>query len=341
MNKSIIRTIEKAYGCQVSGAKQRRKVYVLRTDKGIWVLKGYRQREKAEQVTQLADYLHEQGFFRTVQYIGTVQGSKVCKIGNRHFTMMKAIDGREASNANPYDMKQALMTLARFHLAARGYPHHHELNPYQPPLLDKWERRLSHFEEIAENIRTRGAQNRLEEIIRSMADEVLEDGQTVLQQVHKLPLYAEMQAAITQRTLAHRDVASHNFLLTPSGHCYLIDLDTVAPDMQLADLVQFFSRMLVLQGYSLDAFLDGIDAYCKVLPLSDVQIWVIHQLLRYPDNFLREVTGVYEQRPGYQARHVLQLLMLEWRNRATRRRFLEAETEIWRHSPWGAYHVVG
>lgn len=304
-------------------------------------MKGYKQKTKAEWVTNLAQTLQDQGFYHTVQYQGDLNGERVIPIGSRYYTVMKAINGREANHSLILDVKRSASTLARFHQAARGFPHFIPIAGNQPPILDKWEGRLEEFKQILKTIHTHGPQNRLEQIILRMSEDVLRDAAETIERSYKIQLIGEMNQAAKEGTLAHRDVASHNFLISERGTCYLIDLDTVACDLQLSDLVQFFGRILLLHGYSLYAFLEGIEAYNRINPLSDNQIWMIHQLLRYPDNFLREVTGVYGKRSGYRARNVQHLLLMEARYREERKRFLASEEQILQRSPWGAYHFVG
>ncbi|QQE73276.1 phosphotransferase [Brevibacillus composti] len=342
MNKSIVPSLEKAFRCRIYGARPRRNVSYLKTDRGHWILKGYKQREKADWVIRLSEFLRHKGFLHTVQYIADSTGEKIFPYGGKFYTIMKMIDGRESDNASLSDVKKAAMTLARFHQAARHFP---SSEPFpidgKPALLDKWEGRLEHFERITWQIEQKGPQNRLEQLIMEMAEEAIHDARHILQAAYKMPLTAELFAAYEHGTLAHRDVASHNFLLTPRGSCYLIDLDTVGQDMQLVDLVQFMGRMLLLQEYRLSSFVEAIDAYSQIHYLSDTQIWMIHQLLRYPDNLLREVTGVYGNRPGYHMRGVIQLTQMEERLREARQDFLRAGVELFHHSPWGKYHFVG
>jgi CotS family spore coat protein len=341
MKRDFIPSLESAFRCRIYGIRPRRNVYLVRTDRGYWIIKGYKQLEKAEWVTQIAQTLQENGFAHTVSYLSDASGEKIFPFHNRYYTVMKAIDGRESDNSSLYDVKKAAATLARFHLAARGLPVPPHTFDGKPPLLEKWETRLEQFERIVWSIEQNGPQNRLEQMIMQMAEEVRQDARQLLHAVYKMPFLPEMYTAIEQGTLAHRDVASHNFLLTPRGSCYLIDLDTVGHDMQLVDLVQFAGRMLLMQRYSVESFLEAIDAYNKVNCLSDTQIWMIHQLLRYPDNFLREVTGVYTNRPGYHMRGVLQLVQMESRLWRQRKAFLEAGMTILQRSQWGQYYYVG
>ncbi|GAA4705308.1 phosphotransferase [Brevibacillus fulvus] len=341
MEKTLFTGLQKAYRCRIYGLKARRNVYIAKTDRGVWIIKGYRQREKAEWVTQLSDQLFDNGFYHTVHYVTHSGGQKVLPLGNRYYTVMKEIPGREASFVTLTDVRKAATALARFHLAAEGFPASHEMLAGKIPLLDKWEDRIRYFEKITAAIARRGPQNRLEQVILAMAKETRENSWDVLNHAGALPLKAEMDQAVTKGTLAHRDLASHNFLIDAEGVSYLIDLDTVASDMQLVDLVQFFGRMLLLQGYAVSAFQEAMEAYTKLKPLSDSQIWTIHQLLRFPDNFLREVAGLYARRSGFMLRGVSQLVMLERSLRQARERFLRAEAEIFGHPAWENYRIIG
>lgn len=342
MNKGLIASLEKAFRCQIHAVKPKRNVNLLKTDRGFWIIKSYKQLEKAVWVTQLSDALRERGFLHTVQYVPDVGGAKIFADEDRYYTIMKMIDGREADNSSLFDVKKTAETLARFHAAAQGFPVSQKYAfEGKSALLDKWEARLEHFERITWGIEQNGPQSKLEQVILQMADSIIADGQEMLQSAYKLPLTPELFSAMERGTLAHRDVASHNFLVTPRNSCYLIDLDTVGHDLQLVDLVQLMSRMLFLQEYRMGSFIEAMEAYSKVNYLSDTQIWMVHQLLRYPDNILREVTGLYGNRPGYHLRGVQQLVQMEGKLQQARQVFLRAGDQIFQRSPWGQYHFVG
>ncbi|WP_139490300.1 phosphotransferase [Brevibacillus dissolubilis] len=339
MDQTFQRSLERAFRCHIYGVKQKRTVYLVRTNRGLWVVKGYKELDKANWVTHLAQALRQQGFYQTVEYVPTETNELVYPYGNRFFTVMKAIDGREANYAHSYDMKKSITTLGKFHQAAQGFHTMPTILGQKPPLMDKWERRLETFKRISEKINTRGPQNRLEQIILSMNKEIKRDGEEAVTAMKILPISEEMSKAATYGTLAHRDVASHNFMLTEPGTCFLIDLDTVDQDMQLVDLVQFMSRMLFLHGYSFAAFQDALDSYQKVNPLTDTQITMLYTMLRYPDNALREITGIYAKHPGYRARGVIQLLTMERTVRRQRRKMLGLDEESLQSRLWSGVQL--
>lgn len=336
MREEDIRFLERAYGCRVYGWKSFRNVWMVRTNRGYWVVKSYKDRELAELVTHLSERLRENGFFNTVQFVKGLNGKAVHPYQSRNLTVMKAINGKECHYASLPEMQRAVTTLARFHQAARGFPVELERMDGTPPLLDKWEHRLHQFEQIVSTVKGNGPKSRLEQLIVQMGPAIVNEGKQLLQQIHLLPLEREMHRFVVEGTLAHRDVASHNFLITDTQACYLIDLDTVQPDMQLVDLIQFAGRMLVMQGYNPDAFSAMIQAYCRIKPLSNTQVHIIHTMLRFHDNVMREVTGLYTRRRGFRARNVLQLLQLERRFWQNRKRFLGDDWQFYPRWHWSA-----
>ncbi|QOT01315.1 phosphotransferase [Brevibacterium sp. JNUCC-42] len=326
MDANFMKALEKAFRCKIYGIKPQRSVFSVRTDRGAWIVKGYAEEEKALWVTHLADVLQEQGFYHTVKYVSNSYGQKVQPIGEHFYTVMKEIDGRDATYANVGDLKKSAAALARFHRAAEGFPTApfvSEIEIGTPPLLEKWKRRLEQFQRISKRIALRGPQNRFELMVESMAKEIKREGHEVLQVAYQMPISQHMEQAHYYGTLAHRDVASHNFLIKESGSCYLIDLDTVAPDMQIVDLVQMASRMLFLHEYDRKVYHQVIESYHKVKHLSDDEIQIIYHLLRYPDNPLREITGIYNKIPGYRIKSVTHLLQMERKLKHERRRFFK------------------
>ncbi|MGC5327967.1 phosphotransferase [Brevibacillus sp. SYSU BS000544] len=322
MSEAFLSSLEKAFRCHIYGVKPKRNVYQVRTNRGSWIVKSYRERERAYWVTQLAQTLNDQGFYKTVHYVSSEDGQQVYPFERRFYTVMKTIDGQEATYSSDYDIRKAATTLAQFHQAAHGIPFMTESHSGSFPLLDKWDARVESFDKITKRIARKGPENRLEQLVAQMMDDVKEGAYETLEQMRKLPFEREMYHAYREGTLAHRDVASHNFLITSKGNCYLIDLDTVHSDMQLVDLAQFMSRMLLLQGYQMNAYIDALHAYMKVRHLSDTQIRLLTALLQFPDNFLREVTGLYGKRSGYKVRGVTQLLQVKRRFWANRKEFL-------------------
>lgn len=320
MDRELIAAIEKMYHCRVIRLRPKRAVWLCDTDRGNWVIKGYDDFAQAAWVTHLSRTLHQRGFRDVVRYIPTIQNVPIFKWKEDYMTAMERIPGREGSYFNKVDILHSLEKLAEFHL-------HSTFIPGGPPpeegipLLVKWENRYRSFLDIHSQIQNSDTrQSRLTQLVQSGAPTILREAEYVLDVAKRSALAEEYVASFHQHHVAHKDLASHNFLLSGT-HSSIIDLDTAAYDTPLVDIIQLISRALVLQGWSLSAFTEAIEAYRSVRPLSDAQVALIFLLLRFPDNFMREVTGVFEKRKNFQASRVEQYLAIIMKNWKRRERF--------------------
>jgi CotS family spore coat protein len=317
MSQELAAAIEKMYHCRVTRIRPKRTVWLCDTNRGSWVIKGYTEFKKAAWVTYLSQTLHQRGFHDVVRYIPTIQNVPVFKWKNSYVTAMERIPGREGSYFHRMDILHSLRKLAEFHLHSMhipGGPPPEE----GVPLLVKWEKRYESFVQIYNQIQNGSVrQNRLTNLIQNGAPSILQEAEYVLDIARKSALAVEYANSFYQQHVAHKDLASHNFLL--SGiRSSIIDLDTAAYDTPLVDIIQLINRALVLQEWDLSIFNEAIEAYRQIRPLSDAQVALIFLLLRFPDNYMREVTGVFEKRKNFQASRVeyyLAIIMKNWRRR--------------------------
>ncbi|MBN6186492.1 phosphotransferase [Aneurinibacillus sp. BA2021] len=323
MSRELAAAIETVYCCRVVRCKPKRTVWLCDTDRGSWVVKGYDDFNKAVWVTRLAHTLHQRGFTDVVRYVPTVQHVPVFKWNDQYMTAMQRLPGREGSFVHLSDIIHSLRKLAEFHLYSASIPGGPPPDP-GIPLIVKWEKRYQSFLNIYQQLQNEGErQGRLAHLVRTGAPAILREADYVLNIARNSALTAEYTRSFYQQHIAHKDVASHNFLICGT-QTSIIDLDTAGYDTPLTDIIQLISRALVLQGWRGSVFNDAIDAYRRIRPLSREQVALIFLMLRFPDNFMREVTGVYERKRSYQASRVEQYLSIVMKNWNRRERFFTA-----------------
>lgn len=322
MSQELAAAIENIYHCRVLRCKPKRTVWLCDTDRGNWVVKGYDDFNKAAWVTHLSHTLHQRGFTDVVQYVPTIQHVPVFKWHDQYMTAMKRLPGREGSFFQRNDIVHSLTKLAEFHLysahIAGGPPPEQDV-----PLIVKWEKRYQSFLQIYHQVLNGDARhNRLAHLVRNGAPAILREADYVLDVARNSSLPAEYNRSLYQQHVTHKDVASHNFLLSGT-RTSIIDLDTAAYDTPLVDIIQLINRALVLQEWKLSVFSEAIEAYQRIRPLSEEQVALIFLMLRFPDNFMREVTGVFEKRRNYQASRVEYYLSIIMKNWGRRERFFK------------------
>ncbi|GAB7386532.1 hypothetical protein BSNK01_03670 [Bacillaceae bacterium] len=320
MNEKWIKAVEDAYVCRIRQIGQKRSVYFVETDKGSWVLKRYRSRELAAWVTTLAAQVRQKGFPFTVEYERTKWGAPYLPRGDGTYTVMRRIPGEELSYVSAEGVAGAMRCLALFHRHATGIRGGNFVLSLssRPPLLEKWNTRLEKFEKIIAWLHKKNRRNHLEKLLLEMAPNVRKAARRALEIAEAPLLAAETARARHLGIVAHRDLASHNFLAARGGSVYLLDLDTAAYDWPLVDLVQIGNRILAEQEWRFEAYAEALAAYEEVRPLTDVQRALAYCLLRYPDEILREVNGLYERQGNFRSPGVFRYIAniaRHWRER--------------------------
>jgi CotS family spore coat protein len=317
MDHTLPSIIEQMYMCRVMRIRPKRTVWMCETDKGHWTLKGYETFDKAAWVTQLSGLLHARGFHDVVRYVNTIQEVPVFKWNGKYMTAMEKIPGREGRYFHRHDIIHSLQTLARFHSYSKGISEGPAPRLDEVPLLAKWKKRRDQFEEIVRGLQVTPQKNRLGKLILSASSSILNEADYTLQVAGASSLTWEYQLALMRQQIVHKDLASHNFIIGTARKA-IIDLDTAAYDTPLVDIVQLISRALVQQGWDANLFYSAIEAYREIQPLTDSQVALIYLLLRFPDNFMREVNGLFERRKYFYSSRVesyISLIMRHWDNR--------------------------
>lgn len=293
MEQSLVTAIEQMYNCRVTRLRARHTVWHCETNRGTWIIKGYDDFPQAAWVTRLATLLHERGFTNVIRYVPTIQNVPVFKWNDRYMTAMEYMPGRNGSYFHRTDIIRAIQTLAHFHLFSSNIP-------YGPPpeigipLLTKWEKRLEDFQNVCTRLENQELpRTRLTQLVQLNASPIQEEANYVLMIARNSLLTQDYKEALRDQRISHKDLASHNFLIH-NEHTSLIDFDTAGYDTPIVDLVQLLNRALVLQYWDMDVFEQAISAYRAIRPLTEQQVALIFLLIRFPDNFLREVNGVYD-----------------------------------------------
>ena len=206
------------------------------------------------------------------------------------------------------------------------------------PILDKWENRLERFKFIVQKLKKGRSLGSLEKRIIRFSPYVIHEAQTSLDVASRSPIVEEYHHSLEQKAVAHRDLASHNFLI---GHdTYLIDYDTAMYDTHLVDLIQMVNRKLDQQKWTLDYFYQVMEQYQLSVSLTEQQFALVYLLLRYPDNFMREVIGLYEGNEGFVSKKVdayLTMIMKKWSERMT---FFQGSRHFFREEIHSGSQVV-
>ena len=326
MQHEFVRLLQHSWGCLVKSMRRKRKAFLVETNRGYLYLKEYKSLPKAEWMLSLSHQLKEHGFDQTLEYISTLDGSPYIEYEGNYYVATKPIVGRDAQYSNIPDILNTFKCLSNFHLAARNIRGGPRLPSASVPLLEKWDDRLQRFKAIVEKINRSQNLTSVEQRIIHFSPYILYEAEEAFDLAQRSTITEEYEQSIKMNCIAHRDLASHNFLI--GDHTYLIDYDTALYDTQLVDVVQMLNRILDQQTWNVNLFAHLVNEYQKALPLSDQQCALIYILLRYPDNFMREVIGLYEGKSGFVPKKIegyLNMIMKQW---GERQRFFQGSNHF-------------
>jgi CotS family spore coat protein len=317
VQRELMQLLQSRWRCYVKSIRGRRKAVLLETSRGPLFVKGYTSQAKAQWVISLSEQLVQKGFTQTLHYIYGTDGLPFVPFNGKYYVAMKPINGRDAQYGNVHDIMRTISCLGKFHSCASGISGGPFIPVSSNPIVDKWEDRFLRFMTIIEQMKRSRKLGSLEQKIVRFSPYIEQEAEIALDFAMRSPLAAEYDYAVENQCVAHRDLASHNFLIGNST--FLIDYDTAMYDTQLVDLVQMTNRILDQQAWNFNLYALIMEQYQKHMALTEQQQALTYLMLRFPDNFMREVIGLYEGKSGFVSKRIdtyLTMIMKGWGERA-------------------------
>lgn len=213
--------------------------------------------------------------------------------------VMRDIPGRTVQYSDLGELQQSVALLARFHKASCQT---------QVPFVgmgsllpERLVTRYAQYKHLYKNLAYfPGLQPFLEEYEHL--------GKKSLHRINATALASLTRADIEQGAIAHRDLASHNILISNKGEPWLIDFELAASDIQLGDLWQLASRALVEWRWDPHIYDIILHTYHAIRPLNAEEKFVLQHLFLFPNDFYREALGLLKQRKGFVPHKVIPYL---------------------------------
>jgi hypothetical protein len=248
-------------------------VWMIDTDEGKWVLKGYPTFFEAARQLMFISSLKQAGFQAAPSVKTTMLRSGIVYFQKAYWMLQAYIPHiKTLAFTDDQDRADGLALLREYHSFSQqvlrspfftmAIPRYH--------LYEKWRQRYVFFLSHLSLMKRIIPKNELSFILQC-ADYCL----------RHFPRFAH-SLATEGITIIHGDVASHNFLRTEQGNVYLIDYDLIAIAPPSIDYLQYASRILPHMQWSL-ARLEQIPLFQSLLEKP----WFLHALI-FPADVMRE-----------------------------------------------------
>jgi hypothetical protein len=287
--------LEKSLSTSVHGLVPYRGNWRVATEKGEWVAKRVKDSAHLRWWTLVDRELRLRGF----------QAMPTFRSDGREWAFTRFLEARAGNYADRDETAKMMGTLAAFHLRGK--------NLTTPPkkgapflLYHRLHERLTDFYKVL-NV-SHAVSGELGKLLRVAGPAFYRDGFEAWLCLGRLPLARWCHEGVLSRCLAHRDLASHNWLVDVDGQMWLIDFDTADYDAQIGDVWQMASRMLSETGWEEGGIERLLSAYEEVRPLTAIEKRILASLLAFPNEFYREAIGLVKRKPGYKLEHSLPYL---------------------------------
>lgn len=308
MEEIIKQYTKKALGVDVKKVCSYRKQWLIETNSGDWIAKRSNQQKSPLWLVKVSEELRNRGFL----------AMPTLRTDGKEWFFSSYIKGRIGNYSCPHEVSKMVKVLAQFHLAGQKiFAPSRKMSEYL--LYHRLYRRLVQFYKIVNNAHK--IDGELGSLIRAHGRGFYLDGLGVWERLQygSLKLLADQECSMGN--LAHRDLASHNWIIDKQGDPWLIDWDTADYDLQLGDLWQMSMRILTKNNWE-ESWINTIfQSYQGVRPLTTMEKDVLIMLFGFPNEFYREAIGLAYKKKGYREKNVLLYLKQiiysreTWRNK--------------------------
>ncbi|RMB04013.1 CotS family spore coat protein [Thermoactinomyces vulgaris] len=261
--------------------------WCIETDFMWWIAKPF-DGLKASWLIQVDRELRERGFQSMLPMI----------TDGESWILTPFIQGKTCNYNNVSEVIRMIHTLAFFHQAGRYLK-------TPPPsgaaflLTHRLQRRLQKFYQILTRM-DQIEDKRLRDLLCEAGTDFYLDGIKAWERLEQIPFQEWVEHERMQHMLAHRDLASHNWMMDQAGRLWLIDFETADYDAQVGDLWQMTMRILAANQFPDQGLATVLQAYQSVRPLKAMEKEILACLFLFPNEFFREMIGLVERKRGYE-----------------------------------------
>lgn len=314
------------YDLEVRGVRKGRGCLICDTSEGIKKLQEYRSsRNHLELEQQVVLYLKENSDLFVDCYVRNREGILYSVHPSQTAYVLKDwMEGNECSRSNPEELTIAVSVLARLHLLLRKFSLPENLGDkvnVLPPLSEEYEKHLREMKRVRRYVREKKKKNEFEQLMVRTCDaaiEQAEEASTKLQQSGYMEMYGR---AAEHGWIYHGAFHYHNILFS-GAKTMVINFEKCGVQVQLMDLYLFMRKVLEKNSWSPALGARMLEAYSRVIPLSDEEIRVLAILFSYPEKYWKQMNFYYNKRKSWIPQHSLEKLQKAARQQEQNREFV-------------------
>ncbi|MGV3026180.1 CotS family spore coat protein [Clostridium thermobutyricum] len=288
--------IERQFNIKIESIKANKGVYYLNTNKGERCLKKINYGpQKLLFVCGAKEHLIKNGFDKVDRYFLNIDGYPYALVNEDLYTLSMWLKGRECDFHKIDEVKLAANTLAKLHIASKGYdpPENSKLKSD----LGRWpglmKKRLKALDKMKEMARKKNNKSEFDLLyIKSVEfyKELAKEASKVLMTSDYERL---CEIAEKEKILCHHDFTYHNIIIDDNDEVNIIDFDYCKREIRAFDISNFMIKVLKRVDWDIQFAKEIIDSYNEVSPLEDSEYKVLLAYLQFPQRYWRLANRYY------------------------------------------------
>ena len=288
--------IERQFNIKIESIKANKGVYYLNTNKGERCLKKINYGpQKLLFVCGAKEHLIKNGFDKVDRYFLNIDGYPYALVNEDLYTLSMWLKGRECDFHKIDEVKLAASTLAKLHIASKGYdpPENSKLKSD----LGRWpglmKKRLKALDKMKEMARKKNNKSDFDLLyIKSVEfyKELAKEASKVLMTSDYERL---CEIAEKEKILCHHDFTYHNIIIDDNDEVNIIDFDYCKREIRAFDISNFMIKVLKRVDWDIQFAKEIIDSYNEVSPLEDSEYKVLLAYLQFPQRYWRLANRYY------------------------------------------------
>ena len=280
------------YDVLVNDTRKVRGAVMYTTDQGLFLLKEISFSEKRVPVLyDLSKELERHGYPRTDGIIKTKDDAYFCvSETDTKYILKKWFYGRECDHQKESDVMEGVRNLAILH---RTLEECENVPNYTRESMDEeYFRHNRELRKVRSYIRDKNKKAEFELFFLKHFEGMYEWAEAASEQVKSSSYKSLLDKCVQDGKLVHGDYNYHNILITGSGVA-TTNFEHIYRGIPVTDLYDFLRKIMEKNQWNLSLGHKLLEAYSRILPLSDEEMEYLALRIAYPEKFWKIANSYY------------------------------------------------
>ncbi|MEG0370687.1 MAG: CotS family spore coat protein [Clostridium sp.] len=297
-----------------------RSVYILKTDKGMKVLKKVMYGiDELNFIYESLSYIRKT-YNNIVNFRLSVNGSPYIEDETGIYVVLDIINGRECVFENPVDLKYTSRHLAKLHCAGENIDSFHEKRFKAGRLIEKYNDALNDLKRFKEIASMHVNKKDFDKLYLSYADYYIACIYNAIEAVRESK-YAKYSR--NKYVLCHHDLAHHNIIIDDDNQAHFLDFDYCLIDLPMHDLSNIIVKAIKHNRWDIDIAKTIVKYYKEEKPMTNEEMDILYAYLVFPKDFYDISTSYYFRNRDWEEEEFLEKLKRKAEYKDDRERFLQ------------------